>query len=42
MSKSKEEEKIVMLKASAPWKLMITYVWCMMFGDMLNSLLLRI
>jgi hypothetical protein len=32
----KKEEKMVMLKASTPWKLMTTYVWCMMFGDVLN------
>jgi hypothetical protein len=31
-----------MQKALTPWKLMITYVWCMMFGDVLNLLLLRI
>jgi hypothetical protein len=31
-----------MLKASAPWKLMTIYVQCMMSGDMLNLLLLRI
>jgi hypothetical protein len=38
----KKEEKIVMSKASAPWKLMITYVWCMMSSDMLNLFLLHI
>jgi hypothetical protein len=38
----KKEEKTLMLKALAPWKLMIACVWCMMFGDMLNLLLLRI
>jgi len=42
MSKSKEEEEIVMPKALAPQKLTTTYVWCMMFGDVLNSFLLRI
>jgi hypothetical protein len=42
MSKSKEEKKIIMPKASAPWKLMSTSMWCMVFGDMLNFLLLRI
>ncbi len=42
MSKSEEEEKIVMLKALAPRKLMTTCVWCMMFGDVLNLFLLRI
>jgi hypothetical protein len=31
-----------MLKASAPQKLMTTYVSCMMSGDMLNLLLFRI
>jgi hypothetical protein len=31
-----------MLKASTPWKLMIAYVWCIMFGDVLNLFLLRI
>ncbi len=36
------EEKTIMQKALTPWKLMITYVWCMMFGDVLNLLLLRI
>jgi hypothetical protein len=39
MSKSKEE-KTVMLKASTPRKLMITCVRCMMYGDILNLLLL--
>jgi hypothetical protein len=42
MSKSKEEEKIVMPKASAPRKLMIICVRCMMFGDVLNLFLLGI
>jgi len=42
MSKQKKEEKMVMLKASTPWKLMIAYVQCMMSNDMLNLLLLRI
>ncbi len=42
MSKLKKEEKTVMPKALAPRKLMITCVRCMMFGDMLNLLLLRI
>jgi len=36
------EEKTIMLKALAPWKLMIAYVWCMMFGDVLNLFLLHI
>ncbi len=39
MSKSKEE-KTVMLKALTPQKLMIACVQCMMFGDVLNLLLL--
>jgi hypothetical protein len=38
----KKEEKTIMLKASTPQKLMTTYVLCMMFGDMLNLVLLRI
>ncbi len=42
MSKSKEEEKIIVAKALAPQKLMTTCVWCMMFGDVPNLLLLRI
>ncbi len=42
MSKSKKEEKTIMPKALAPWKLMIACVRCMMFGDMLNFLLLCI
>ncbi len=41
MSESKEE-KIVTPKASAPWKLMITCVWCIMSGDKLNLLLLHL
>jgi hypothetical protein len=41
MSKSKEE-KIVMPKASTPWKLMIACVWCIMYGDKLNLLLLHL
>jgi hypothetical protein len=28
-----------MLEALAPWKLMTTYVWCMMHSDGLNLLL---
>jgi len=36
MSKSKEEKKIMMQKASAPQKLMTTCVGCMMFGDVAN------
>jgi hypothetical protein len=35
-----KEEKIVMLKASTPQKLMITCGRCMMYGDILNLLLL--
>ncbi len=31
-----------MPKAMTPQKLMITYVRCMMFGDMLNMLLLHV
>ncbi len=42
MSKSKEEEKIVMPKASTLQKLMTICVWCMMFGDVLNLFLLHI
>jgi len=42
MSKSNKEEKMVMSKALTLWKLMIAYVWCMMFSDVLNLLLLRI
>jgi hypothetical protein len=42
MSKSKKEEKMVMLKALAPRKLMIACVRCMMFGDVLNLFLLHI
>jgi hypothetical protein len=41
MSKPKKEEKTIMLKALAPQKLMTTYVSCMMFGDMLNLVLLN-
>jgi len=41
MSKPKEE-KIVMMKALAPWKLMTAYVRCLMYGDVLNLLLLHI
>jgi hypothetical protein len=41
MSKLKEK-KTIMLKALAPKKLMTAYVQCMMFGDVLNLLLLRI
>jgi hypothetical protein len=42
MSKSKKEEKMIMLKASATQKLMTTCVWCMMSSDVLNFFLLRI
>jgi hypothetical protein len=42
MSKSKKDKKTIMLKTLAPQKLMIACVWCMMFNDMLNLLLLRI
>jgi hypothetical protein len=42
MSKLKEEDKIILLKASTPHKLMTTCVWCMMFGDMPNLLMLHI
>jgi hypothetical protein len=42
MSKSKEEEKIIMSKALAPRKLMTTCVRCTMFGDVPNLLLLGI
>jgi hypothetical protein len=42
MPKLKKEEKTITLKASTPWKLMNAYVWCMIFGDMLNLLMLRI
>jgi hypothetical protein len=42
MSKSKKDEKIVMSKALAFRKLMIAFVWCMMFSDVLNLLLLCI
>ncbi len=42
MLKSKEEEKIIMSKASTPRKLMTTCVWCMMFGDVPNLFLLCI
>jgi len=42
MSMSKKDEKTVMSKALAPRKLMIACVWCMMFSDMLNLLLLCI
>lgn len=41
MSKPKKEEKMVMPKALALWKSMITYVWCMMFSDVLNLFLLH-
>jgi hypothetical protein len=40
MSKMKDE-KTIMLKALAPWKLITVYVWCMMHGDM-SLLLLHI
>jgi hypothetical protein len=36
-----KEEKTIMLKELAPWKLMTACVWCMMFGDKLNLLLLH-
>ncbi len=42
MSKLKKEEKMVMPKASASQKLMITCVWCLMSSDMLNLLLLHV
>ncbi len=41
-SKPKKEEKMVISKALTFRKLMITYVWCMMSGDVLNLLLLCI
>jgi len=42
MSKLKKEEKMIMLKASTPRKLMTTCVQCMMLSDVLNLLLLHI
>ncbi len=42
MSKSKKEEKTIMLKASILQKIMITCVWCMMSNDVLNMFLLCI
>lgn len=42
MSKLKKEEKMIMLKASTPQKLITTYVQCMMLSDVLNLLLLHI
>ncbi len=42
MSKLKKEKKMIMPKASAPRKLMITCVQCMMLGDVLNLLLVRV
>ncbi len=42
VSKPKKEEKFVMSKALATQKLMIVYVRCMMFNDVLNLLLLCI
>jgi len=42
MSKSKEENKIIMWKASRPQRLMTTCVGCMMFGDVPNLPLLCI
>lgn len=42
MSKSNKEEKMVMLKPLTLRKLMIAYVRCMMFSDVINLLLLRI
>jgi hypothetical protein len=38
----KKEEKMVMLKATTSQKLMIVCLCCIMSGDMLNLLLLRI
>jgi hypothetical protein len=38
----KKEENMVMLKASAPQKLMIACVWCMMSSDVLIMFLLPI
>ncbi len=42
MSNLKKEEKMIMPKALTPQKLMTTCVQCMMFGDMLNLLLLHV
>ncbi len=42
MSKSKEEEKIIMRKASALQKVMTKCVVCMMFRDVPNLLMLCI
>jgi hypothetical protein len=41
MSKQKKDEKTIMPKASKPRKL-IAYLWCMMFGDVLNLFMLHI
>jgi hypothetical protein len=42
MSKSKKDDKMIMPKASTPWKLMIAYVWCMMFSNVLNLFLVHL
>jgi hypothetical protein len=36
MFKLKKEEKMVMSKSLTPQKSMTTYVWCVMYGDVLN------